>query len=173
MTPTQLKRPPGGGKANPMRAFVLLAVASLSLAEEALPTLPPTPAPATRAPPTNVPVSACLESSSPLHTLFAVQPYTTYLKCWTFQCTGKVHITFLNITLSGKLSLVNNNGYELMSLTGTHDSYTASYPANGDMRIVYEVTSDWKPLAVNFTVEWECEEGHLSRLQWGTIQLSS
>ena len=142
-----------------MRAVVLLAVASLSLAEEALPTLPPTPAPATQAPPTNVPISACLESSSPLSTSFAVQRYTTYLKCWTFQCTGDVHITFLNVTLPGKLSLVNSNGYELTSLTGTHDNYTGSYPANGDMLIVFEVTSDRNPLAVNFTVEWECEEG--------------
>ena len=59
------------------------------------------------------------------------------------------------------LSLVNSNGYELTSLMEDSylDGYTASYPANGEMMILYsDISSHDYYAPVNFAVEWECDE---------------
>ena len=121
-----------------MRLLVMLSVCSLSLA---------------------APLPACEQTSSPLNATFTSPNSTYFAKCWTFQCNGTVHITFLNFSASGMLSLVNSNGYQLTSLMDYHDNYTASYPANGEMTILYnDIISHDHNDPVNFTVEWECDE---------------
>ena len=114
---------------------------------------PPTPAPRTIAP-----LPACSETSSPLNAVFPSDiPYP--MKCWTFQCKGTAHVTFLNVTVEGTVSLVNSNGFQLMSLLGQKDSYTASYPANGEMMILYNDSNSYYYFdTIYFTVEWECDE---------------
>ena len=124
-----------------------------------LPSLKQTPAPATRAPPTMAPLPACEQTSSPLDASFPPENAYQFLKCWTFQCKGTVHMTFLNISSYGVLSLVNSNGYQLTSLTRYHDNYTASYPANGEMMILYnDNNASYHYDTVNFAVKWECDE---------------
>ena len=119
----------------------------------------PTPLPATPTPPTYSPLPACEQTSSPLNAAFTPPNTDTYKKCWTFQCKGTVHMTFLSSSSHGVLSLVNSNGYQLTSLTRYHDNYTASYPANGEMMILYnESNSYYYHDPVNFVVEWECDE---------------
>ena len=56
------------------------------------------------------------------------------------------------------LSIVNSNGYELMSVTpSTQLVYTNTYPANGKMMLLYNNTNtDYFP-TVDFRVEWQCE----------------
>ena len=122
-----------------------------------MPSLQKTSAPATGVPPTFVPLAACVGSSSPLNASFppASQPFTT---CWSFQCVGTVHISFLNTAMKGTLSLVNSNNYQLTSLTSTHDHYTGSYPANGDMMLVYNDSSAQNHNTAAFKAEWECED---------------
>ena len=123
-----------------------------------LPSLEETAVPATRAPPTNAPMPACEETSSPLNASFFENAYQ-YMKCWTFQCKGTVHMTFLNFSAQGMLSLLNKDGYQLTSLMDYHDNYTASYPANGEMMILYRDTDRYYHYdTVNFVVEWECDE---------------
>ena len=140
-----------------MRWLVMLSVSSLSLAGVVLPTLPPTPIPATRAPPTIAPLPGCEQTSSPLNASFLPERAYQFLKCWTFQCTGTAHMTFLNISSYGKVSLVNSNGYELTALK-EHDSYTASYPANGEMMILFNASNTNSYYnTIDFTVEWECD----------------
>ena len=114
---------------------------------------PPTPAPRTM-----TPLPACSETSSPLNAAFPSDiPYP--MKCWTFQCKGTVHVTFLNVTVEGTVSLVNSNGFQLTSLLGQKDSYTASYPANGEMMILYNDSNSYYDFdTIYFTVEWECDE---------------
>ena len=58
-----------------------------------------------------------------------------------------------------KVSLINSNGYELMSLMNMVDSYTDSYPANGDMLIAYQTGATYGSGTIELTVDWECEEG--------------
>ena len=125
----------------------------------ALPTLPPTPSPDTAAPPTFVPVADCLEMSSPLNVSFPPESPNGYAKCWSFQCVGTVHMTFFNVSQYGVLSLLNSNNYQLMSIMGRRNPYTASYPANGDMKLLFKNGHSWYYAdTVDIRVEWECED---------------
>ena len=111
-------------------------------------------------PPTTAPLPPCEQTSSPLKASFPPENAYQYMKCWTFQCKGTVHMTFLNVTVERTLSLANSDGYQLTSLTRYHDNYTASYPANGEMMILYNTSSShYSTLDTNsFTVKWECDE---------------
>ena len=69
-------------------------------------------------------------------------------------------MTFLKMYLDfrGSLSLVNSNGYQLAALTGQRDGYNASYPADGEMMLLYNLTNYGDGEDLYFTVEWECDE---------------
>ena len=128
-----------------------------------LPTLSGATSPNTPLPDTLSPQSTCYVATSPMEVSFWSEAHNDTsqepTKCWSFQCMGSVHVTFHNVSLEGTVSLVNSNGYNLMSLTDSAD-YSASYPANGEMMVVYDpsVRSD-NSTWVKFTVEWECEGG--------------
>ena len=145
--------------------FLSWACESHSSTVPSLPTLPPTPAPPTQPPPTPLPAPVCSEPSSPLNTSFSRGPIRWIEKCWVFQCTGTVHITFVTLlNADDTVSLVNSDGYELTSLDTVYghraENYTASYPANGEMKILYssfDPASPGETVTVQLSVAWECE----------------
>ena len=144
-----------------MRLLVVFSVSCVVLANVTPPLLESTPAPATPAPSTMIPSASCSEAVSPLHVSFRPESHFSFIKCWTFQCTGRVHMTFQKKTLTASLSLLNSNDYELTSLRRAPNSYVASHAADGDMKLVLTSNPVWYYDLENtdfFTVEWECEE---------------
>ena len=143
----------------------LLAVSCLSLSRAVpIPTSPITPAPETRAPPTVVPRAACEALlSPPLVATIKAPVEAQYVECWTFQCVGTVEVTFRNISTSrngGRVSLQNSDGYVLTSLLDDRERYIATYPANGEMTVVFNDTwgrSNYRENKITF--EWECNTG--------------
>ena len=148
----------------------LLAVSCLSLSRAVpIPTSPITPAPETRVPPTLVPLSCTSLLYSPLIASIPVSIHgkysnrAAYSECWTFQCVGTVEVTFSNIAIdnrAGRVTLQNNDGYVLTSLVDNRERYMATYPANGEMMVVFNDTGEDSYYYENvFTFEWECHTG--------------
>ena len=144
--------------------WLLLAVSCLSLSRAVpIPTSPITVAPQTRAPPTLIPLLCTPLSHSPLVASVEAAIHEAYSECWTFQCVGTVEVTFSNITTDnrgGRVSLHNSDGYVLTSLIDNRERYIATYPANGEMTVVFKDTSgDSYNYENEFTFEWECNTG--------------
>ena len=124
----------------------LLAVSCLSLSRAVpIPTSPITLAPYTPAPPTVVPRAACEALLSPplVATIKAPVSSAEYIECWTFQCVGTVEVTFRNISTykrGGRVTLQNSDGYVLTSFMDNRERYIATYPANGEMMVVFNDT---------------------------------
>ena len=122
------------------------------------PTLPPTPAP------TVVPRAPCEALlSPPLVATIRAPVQAEYVECWTFQCVGTVEVTFRNISTSrngGRVSLQNSDGYVLTSLVDDRERYIATYPANGEMMVVFNDTKGRSNYRENkITFEWVCHTG--------------
>ena len=144
--------------------WLLLAVSCLSLSRAVpIPTSPITVAPETRAPPTLVPLSCASLLYSPLVASVEAPIKAEYVECWTFQCVGTVEVTFSNITTDnrgGRVSLQNSDRYVLTSLVDNRERYIATYPANGEMTVVFNGTrGDSNYYENEFTFEWECNTG--------------
>ena len=144
----------------------LLAVSCLSLSRAVpIPTIPVTPAPETRAPPTAVPRAPCEALlSPPLVATIKAPVRAEYVECWTFQCVGTVEVTFRNITTSSnpyaRMTLQNSDGYVLTSLVEHRERYIATYPANGEMTVVFNDTEGYSYYYENkITFEWVCHTG--------------
>ena len=141
----------------------LLAVSCLSLSRAVpIPTSPITPAPETRAPPTVVPPAACEALlSPPLVATIKAPVQAEYVECWTFQCVGTVEVTFRIISIVDQwLMLHNSDGYVLTSLFENRERYIATYPANGEMTVVFNDTRGNSYYYENkFTFEWVCNTG--------------
>ena len=143
----------------------LLAVSCLSLSRAVpIPTSPITLAPQTRAPRTPIPLSPCVPVlSPPLIARIKAPIFAPYSECWTFQCVGTVEVTFRNIKADSIqwLTLQNSDGYVLTSLIDNRERYIATYPANGEMTVVFNDTRGstnyygWG----KFTLEWVCNTG--------------
>ena len=136
----------------------LLAVSCLSLSRAVpIPTSPITP-------PTAVPRAACEALLSPPLVASVKAPVqAAYSECWTFQCVGTVEVTFRNMRSGSdesRVTLQNSDGYELTSLLDDRERYIATYPANGEMMVVFNDTKgDSYYEASVFTFEWECNTG--------------
>ena len=75
---------------------------------------------------------------------------------------GTVEVTFSNITVGfySWLMLQNSDGYVLTSLKENRERYIATYPANGEMTVVFNDTSGRSNYRENkFTFEWVCNTG--------------
>ena len=130
-----------------------------------LPSPDPTPAPETPAPPTVVPRTACEALLSPplVATIRAPVYRAEYVECWTFQCVGTVEVTFSNLSTRdyrAGVMLQNSDGYVLTSLVDNRERYIATYPANGEMTVVFNDSQGYSYYYENeFTFEWECNTG--------------
>ena len=147
-----------------MRWLLAVSCLSLSRASVPIPTSPITAAPETRAPPTVVPRAPCEAlSSPPLVATIKAPVQAEYVECWTFQCVGTVEVTFSNISTSrngGRVSLQNSDGYVLTSLVDDRERYIATYPANGEMTVVFNDTGGRSNYRENkITFEWVCNTG--------------
>ena len=148
-----------------MRWLLAVSCLSLSRASVPIPTSPITPAPQTRAPPTAVPLSPCVSVSFPPFVAFvkAPIPYEAYSECYTFLCVGTLEVTFRNISRMNArkiLVLQNSDGYVLTSLAEAHPRYKATYPANGEMTVVFNDTWGSSYYGESeFTFDWECHTG--------------
>ena len=145
----------------------LLVVSCLSLSRAVplpLPTSPITDAPETPSPPTVVPRAACEALlSPPLVASIRAPVRAEYVVCWTFQCVGTVEVTFRNISTyrNGEIvTLQNSDGYVLASFVENRERYIATYPANGEMMVVFNDTNGYSNYREDeFIFEWECNTG--------------
>ena len=141
----------------------------------ALPTSRPTEAPATLVPPTEVPVEKCTALTQNPFSYFVPKMTETVAECFTFMCTGTLHIEVTgksNSLLSciRTLSLIDSLGYELDSIVSewyVDDwQYKRTYPANGLTVLRYkEFLNPWasnnhriSPGELAFTFAWTCDE---------------
>ena len=137
----------------------------------ALPTSRPTEVPPTLAPPTEVPTGECVSLTQ--NSLSYYVPTTTaaaFAECWTFICTGTLHIEMTGAQISllpcmHTLSLSDSFGYELDSIVSDWGSvddwrYNRSYPANGLTVLRYEEREVLAGFAgeLAFTFAWTCDE---------------
>ena len=158
--PAGASSPPGSSA--PLTALPTATPTDLPIAASSAPT---TPAPETRVPPTVVPLSPCESLSSPplVATVEAPIRRASYSECWTFQCVGTVEVTFSNVSLiynTLMMFLQNSDGYVLTSLSRQHERYIATYPANGEMMVVFNDSMGYSYGAESeFTFEWECNTG--------------
>ena len=125
-----------------------------------------TSVPETRAPPTAVPRAPCeVLLSPPLVATIRAPVLARYVECWTFQCVGTVEVTFSNITTASnslytRVTLQNSDGYVLTSLMEDRERSIATYPANGEMTVVFNDTMGYSSYDENkITLEWVCHTG--------------
>ena len=141
----------------------------------ALPTSRPTEAPATLVPPTEVPVAKCTALTQNPFSYFVPKMTATVAECFTFMCTGTLHIEVTGKSNSlvpciRTLSLIDSLGYELDSIVSDWNlddwQYKRTYPANGLTVLRYkEFLNPWasnnhrlSPGELAFTFAWTCDE---------------
>ena len=65
----------------------------------------------------------------------------------------------ISSTLHALLSLHNSEGYQLDSFTGKMAEYTATYPADGEMMLVMNISNSIGSQDYSFKLDWVCETG--------------
>ena len=117
--------------------------------------------PMTRSPVTPSPLRCTEAGKSPLQ-LEETNKYRS-VTCWTLTCSGVLWVNMSNVTISSTLyallSLHNSEGYQLDSFTGKMAEYTATYPSDGEMMLVMNVSSPRGRQDYSFKLDWVCKTG--------------